>query len=291
MRRLTSRTTIPFTPVLAVALTLLLSACGTSRVETVTATDHTFVDVTYDSTNFAMQVRKDTIDRNDNNVMFWGVNPIFAPKHNPAMQSLYFSLESNYRDERNREYMEWNFDSRGTVGQKHRLIHSMMPKDNGFGQLLELRWNHYLFKKAYGDIAYLSIRQDGMTINTPVIKGSQEIAVIGNKVMLDWKDTDIFSVELPRPGARGFDERKPVTIDFNGKRANQTVTVYLFTGDTAQRIAWPDGHDGASMYWKDGTPVLQVPANTIAEFTFSRIRRAGDEHVYLAALKGMYRRP
>ncbi|MBN1446460.1 MAG: hypothetical protein JXA28_00915 [Bacteroidetes bacterium] len=272
-------------------LATALTACSTSRIEVQTQTDHTFVDVTYDSTLFAMQVRKDTIDHNDNNVLFWGVNPIFAPRHDPARQSLYFSLESNYRDERNRQYMEWNFDSRGTAGQKHRLIHGMIPKDNSSGQLLELRWDRYLLKKAYGDTELVSIEDDGMTVNTPIIRGSRQIEIIGNAVMLRWDDANIFTVAVPKPGSSGFDAKKPLSIDFQGKNSNQTITLYIFSGEDAQSVSWPGGHGGADLFWKDGSAVLEVPANSVAEFTISRIRKSAAEEVYLASLKGIYRKP
>lgn len=270
---------------------LLLTGCGASRIEKETASDHTFVDVTYDDTNFSMLVRKDTIDRNDNNVLFWGVNPIFAPKYDPEMQSLYFSLESNYRDERDRWYMEWNLDSRGTAGQKHRLIHGMIPKDNGYGQLLEMRWNRYLFKKAYGDTELVDIRESGTRINTPVIRGSRLVTVIGNAVTIDWRDRDIFSVELPVDGSRGYDAGKPISFTFLGKNVNQTVTVYLFSNARAQRLSWGSDHGGVPLYWKDGLVIEEIPGESVAEFTFSRILRPTGEHVYLAALKGIYARP
>ncbi len=271
------------------AVTLFTAAgCTASRIEVETGSDHSFVDVAYDDTHFNMLVRKDTIDRNDNNVLFWGVNNMFAPTFDPARQSLYFSLESNYRDERDRYYMEWNLDSRGTAGAKHRLIHGMIPKDNGYGQLLELRWNRYLFKKAYGDTEYLSIAEDGMHVNTPILRGGNAPRVFGNTVTVNWDDGDVFTVDLPAQNAKGFDAEQPVLVQFQGKNAQQTISLYLFSGTRAQRLRWADEYEGARMMWKDGKPVDLVPPRSVAAFSVSRVTRPDGSAVYLASLEGMY---
>jgi hypothetical protein len=167
----------------------------------------------------------------------------------------------------------------------------MIPKETGFGQLLELRWNHYLLKKAFGDTEYLSIKEDGMTINLPTMRGSREVAVIGNACTINWDAADIFTVTLPKDGARGFDAGKAVTVQFEGKNSNQTITLYVFSGDQERTLSWGNQYGGVPLYWKDGTVVRIVPARSIAEFTVSRIMKSANEHVYLASLKGMYRVP
>ncbi len=275
-------------PILLVLCALTLAGCAASRIDVDTTTDHTFVDVAYDDTRFNMLVRKDTIDRNDNNVLFWGVNNMFAPEYDPARQSLYFSLESNYRDERGRYYMEWNLDGRGTAGAKHRLIHGMIPKDNGYGQLLELRWNHYLFKKAFGDRAYLSIKEDGMTVNTPLLRGSQAIKVIGNTATVNWDDADIFTIDMPAQSARDYDRGQPVLLQFEGKNVNQSITLYLFTGEDELRLRWANASSGARLLWKGGAAVTNLPTHAVAEFTITRIRRSGGQDVYLVSLHGLF---
>lgn len=236
------------------------TGCGTSKVTHETKDSHIFVDVKNDQMNYTMMTRKDTIGMNSNDVAFWGINNIFSPDFDSLKQSIYFSLENDYKDNNGNRWMEWNFDSRGAKGDEYRLIHGMVRKDQGFGQLLELSWGNMSFKSPLRKEPFLTMKEDGISIGAPMIYSAiVEKPDDKDEVTLNWDVLDNFTINL-------VDQKNGVLkVNFEGKNSNQTVTVFVFTGVRAQRVQWPADCGGVPLFWKDGVVVESVPAQSIAE--------------------------